>query len=128
MRRKIYLAANYTANPQMREVAERLRNLGHSVVCEWISGTHQGDDSEQYAEIDLRDIDSTDTLIFFSQDYQGSRTRGGKHVEFGYALAKGKDIMLVGERVNVFHHLSSVSVFADETALLKGLVIEAVSV
>lgn len=102
---RIYLASNYSTHPQMREHAAALRSLGHQVECEWINGTHGGDDRATYAEIDLRDLDSADAIVFFAEALEGSRTRGGKHVEFGYALAKGKCIFLVGKPANVFHHL-----------------------
>ena len=37
--------------------------------------------------------------------------RGGRHVEFGLAIAWGKPVYLVGERENVFHWLPQVRVF-----------------
>jgi hypothetical protein len=36
------------------------------------------------------------------------RSRGGHHVEFGYALAQGKRIILVGHRENVFNYLPEI--------------------
>lgn len=96
---KIYLASNYSTHPAMREHA------GHEVTSEWISGTHGGDDRVSYAQIDLRDLDAAEAIIFFAEAPEGSRTRGGK---FGYALAKGKRIFLVGKPVNVFHHLPEI--------------------
>jgi nucleoside 2-deoxyribosyltransferase len=105
---KLYLASNYSTHPQMREIAETLQHRGHEVTSEWINGTHGGDDRAAYAQIDLRDIDAAEALIFFSESPAGSRTRGGKHVEFGYALAKGKRVFIVGPPVNVFHHLPEV--------------------
>lgn len=116
---KIYLASNYTSHPLMREVAGALRERGHEVTSEWILGTHSGHDHAGYAAIDLRDIDAADALIFFSQDFPGSRTRGGKHVEFGYALGKGKLVCVVGEHRNVFHWLPGVAIFADLPACLE---------
>lgn len=105
---KIYLASNYSTHPQMRDYAKILEARGHSVTCEWINGTHGGDDCALYAQIDLCDLDAADAMVFFSESPEGSRTRGGKHVEFGYALAKGKLIFIVGPCVNVFHHLPEV--------------------
>jgi len=105
---KIYLASNYSTWPQMQEHAKVLKELGHEVTSEWINGTHGADDHADYARIDLRDLEVADAVIFFSESPDGSRTRGGKHVEFGYALAKGKHIFLVGRFHNVFHHLPNV--------------------
>lgn len=105
---KIYLAANYSTNPAMREIARELERHGHEVTSEWILGTHAGHDQASYAKIDLRDIDAAEALVLFSEQPSGSRTRGGKHVEFGYALAKGKRLFIVGNHGNVFHHLPGV--------------------
>ena len=105
----------------MQKFAKALESRGHQVTSEWITGAHKADDSAAYAEIDLRDIDSADALIFWSEAPAGSRTRGGKHVEFGYALAKQKKIYIVGPPVNVFHHLPRVVQrfeFADILGLL----------
>jgi nucleoside 2-deoxyribosyltransferase len=105
---KVYLASNYSTWPDMQVKAAQLKYLGHEVTSEWITGAHNGDDRAEYAAIDLRDIDEAEAVIFFSESPEGSRTRGGKHVEFGYALARGKQIFLVGPPVNVFHHLPQV--------------------
>lgn len=92
----------------MREHALVLEKAGHTVTSEWINGSHGGDDRAEYARLDLRDVDGADALIFFSESPEGSRTRGGKHVEFGYAMARGKRIFIVGPCVNVFHHLPEI--------------------
>jgi nucleoside 2-deoxyribosyltransferase len=108
---KIYLASNYSTHPAMRDRAKELRDLGHEVVAEWISGTHNMDGAyadAKYAELDLRDIDAADAIILFTDSPPGSRSRGGKHVEFGYALAKGKRLFIVGTPANIFHHLPGV--------------------
>jgi nucleoside 2-deoxyribosyltransferase len=104
----IYLAANYASWPQMQKYAAKLEKAGHSVTSEWITGAHQQDNHRDYAEIDLRDVDAADALILFTGDPAGSRTRGGKHVEFGYALAKGKRLFIVGPPMSVFHHLPGI--------------------
>jgi len=39
--------------------------------------------------------------------------RGGRHVEFGLALAQGKHLILVGQPENVFHHLPQVRVIPE---------------
>jgi hypothetical protein len=41
---------------------------------------------------------------------------GGRHVEFGYGMAKGKRLVLIGERENVFHDHPSVEVYPTLSA------------
>ena len=58
--------------------------------------------------IDLEDIDAADMMVFFSEDPLVGTPRGGRHVEFGYALAKGKRIVVIGGPENIFHYLPQI--------------------
>ena len=103
----------------MQDVAKTLQQMGHTVVSRWVHGDHDAGDMDQigdpknfqlaaeYACDDLTDLCNADCLISFNEP---SRTpgRGGRHVEFGIALARGTRIILVGPRENVFHCLSGV--------------------
>lgn len=59
---------------------------------------------------DLADIVSADVMVFFSENPECAQVRGGRHVEFGYALACGKPIVVCGPRENIFHYLPDVVV------------------
>ncbi len=48
-------------------------------------------------------------------------SRGGRHVEAGYALAKGKYLVLVGPRENVFYSLPHWHVLPDVDALIESV-------
>lgn len=62
------------------------------------------------ARQDLADVDAADTLLAFNPVGWENVGTGGRHVEFGYAVARGKQIVLYGVRSNIFHHLSQVRV------------------
>lgn len=69
--------------------------------------------AKRWAVEDIEDIDAADALIAFTEapgDTPG-RSRGGRHVEFGYAIGKGKPVCIVGIRENVFCHLPQVMHF-----------------
>jgi hypothetical protein len=111
------------------------------VTARWLSGSHEakGDDSrETWAEFaidDLGDVDRAEVLVEFTQkpfittqylSYAELNVlkRGGRHVEFGYAYAKDKLLILVGPRENVFHNLFSVHQYdnwAEARAFLAGM-------
>ena len=55
----------------------------------------------------------------FAEQPRETNTRGGRHVEFGLAVADEKRIILVGPRENVFHFLPVVENFRDWAALRK---------
>jgi hypothetical protein len=113
-----YFAATYDRHAEMREYRNRLQAALSSatVTSRWID-LHGGDLpqalgpdvlnddpdlGESFALADLSDIDMADVLVAFTG---GNSTKGGRHVELGYALETGMTIALVGRRENVFHCL-----------------------
>lgn len=121
---KFYLAATYNRNPEMRMYRDILTAKGHEVTSRWID-QHDGvakeaavtkelnESPEEYlvfATHDIEDIERADALVCFTG---GEAGRGGKHVEFGYALGRGKRIVLIESLVNVFHTLPEVRHFPD---------------
>ncbi len=100
----IYLAASYNRKDEMCAIAEKLQLLGHTITSRWI--VQHGEDQETGAREDLEDIDNSAWVISFTG---AGTTSGGRHVEFGYALAKGKAMVLIGEPENVFHKLKRYS-------------------
>jgi nucleoside 2-deoxyribosyltransferase len=104
------------------------------VTSRWLDGTHEARDgniladeesdlAEDAARQDLQDVDDADVLIFFSE--AAVAARGGRHVEFGYALAKshrtGYPVYVVGPVENIFHRLPGVEVFATWPEALRAL-------
>jgi nucleoside 2-deoxyribosyltransferase len=61
------------------------------------------------AEHDLEDIRQAEWFILLNSQKRGEETTG-KAVELGYALARGKRIVVVGERTNVFHSLPQIRI------------------
>jgi nucleoside 2-deoxyribosyltransferase len=66
----------------------------------------------KYAIQDLDDIDQAEILVLFA--VTGTPIpRAGRHVEFGYALAKNKKLVVVGDvKENIFHYLPGITPFA----------------
>lgn len=108
---KIYLAALFSLRPEMERIADRLKGAGHAVVARWVYGGEEGLSREQIAVLDLEDVDACDLIISFTYPRGTMTSGGGRHVEFGYALAKGKRAILIGERENVFHHYPGVETY-----------------
>lgn len=61
------------------------------------------------ANRDILDLRHADTLISFT----GGRGRGGRHVEFGVAVALAKRLVVIGPREHIFHTLDQVEIFSD---------------
>jgi hypothetical protein len=58
-------------------------------------------------------------MISFTYDQDSSR--GGRHVEFGYALGIRKRVILVGPRQHVFHCLPEVEHYPSWPRLVMAL-------
>lgn len=126
----IYLAAWYERNAEMRDYRDRLKVMGHHVTSGWIDQhkwklpQSMGEDevlahpeiAARYALKDLQDIVACDLLVHFTSPGFG---KGGRHIEFGYALALRLPIAIVGPRENVFHALPEVAWHPDPEAFFN---------
>ena len=109
-----YLAGRFDRKAEIARYADDLRTIGSTVNARWLTGAHDhttegcltGDQLIQYASEDLEDIDAADALVLFLEHPNAGYLSGGRHVETGYAIARGKAIYLVGfAKENVFHAL-----------------------
>ncbi len=125
---KVYLAAMFGQKMEMREVRTRLENAGHEVTSQWVY-VEEGVDSgaseaklREYAQMDLNDVLRSDVLVAFSQPRGTPHTGGGRHVEFGYALSEGIDVVICGPKgEHIFHYLEGVHHAENEEALMLTL-------
>lgn len=127
----VYLAAAYASKEEIRGHAAELKELGIDVTAQWLGEAHAPNvpfgsrDPRELREFSQRDVDDiarADIFVFFSLDPEQPTKRGGRHVEFGIAIATGKRIIVVGPRENIFHFLSQVEVVAnwkEAVALLR---------
>ncbi len=106
---KVYIAAPSTESMHAVKLRSALRLAGVQVTSRWLELTaEQMTDPEmqvQGATDDLDDIDEADALIALNPESYANRGTGGRHVELGYAVARGKLIVLAGAKTNVFHYL-----------------------
>lgn len=132
MKLTIYLAARYSRRIELCGYREQLRALGYEVQARWLDGEHQlandgtpiGENGEalveagaadeaaqlrsQFALDDWEDVSSAECVISFTEAPRSSANRGGRHVEYGIALARGARVIVVGHRENIFHWLPQV--------------------
>jgi nucleoside 2-deoxyribosyltransferase len=129
---KIYLAARYSRREELLDYRAHLQAIGHEVTSRWLHGNHQIDDAGlsvegehkervRFALEDWEDLDAADTVINFTETPRSTSSRGGRHVEFGAALAMDKRCIVVGPRENVFHCLPAVEVYANFDEALAAL-------
>jgi nucleoside 2-deoxyribosyltransferase len=112
---KAYLAARFSRFDELNRYKRELEDYGVEVTSRWLNGGHEwvGTPDEDipvernamFAQEDLDDIEGADIFICFTEPARSGPARGGRHVEFGYALARRMPILVVGHRENVFYCL-----------------------
>lgn len=65
----------------------------------------------QFALEDLKDVYRASVIIAFTEPARSTASRGGRHVELGYALGNGIKVIVVGYRENIFCWLPEVVFF-----------------
>lgn len=100
----------------MKEYASQLEAAGITCTSRWLdeAETEKGlpksaTKNLEVSVIDIEDVHTADALVLFSEDPEIGIPRGGRNVEFGYALGKSKPVLVVGPYENIFHYLPTVS-------------------
>lgn len=133
MTNRIYLAARYSRNDEMRGVRDVLTALGYEVTSRWID-QHGGQLESDYTPDvlnqqpercallglhDVEDLATADTVISFTSADGGGK--GGRHVEHGLALGLGKRVIVCGPRENIFHTIPQIEHYPSWRALVIAL-------
>lgn len=111
-----YLAAAFPRRAEIAHDAALLRREGLGIASTWHDAPHdltpESDLTYQQrsrlAQRDRDDLERAAVLALYGDPpgaYQGT---GGKHVEFGYALALDLHIVIIGHRESVYACLPSV--------------------
>ena len=87
---RIYLGADWKRREELQGYARDLEALGHIVTSSWLWTEANDKDYrsrwEEQAKMDCKNIAESDVCVFFTEQ-PGTMSRGGRHVEFGYALS-----------------------------------------
>lgn len=111
----IYLAAMFAEGADLAvKEAPMLAQQGYRVTSRWLSRALAGSNlylsNREAAEEDIEDIDRSHILLLKTEE-RGVYGTGGRHVEFGYAYARGKTLCTYGPGENVFQDLPEVRRF-----------------
>ncbi len=134
---KIYLAADLSRREEMRGYWAELNRMGYEVLARYLTAELEFSDDrlpearsdrafgatvQRIAVGDLYDIDACDIFVLFTEAHpENLPNRGGRMVEFGYAVAAGKTVWIVGPDENVFCTLPRVLRFEGWDELLDEL-------
>lgn len=119
---EIYIAARFSRRHEANALAQFMKKQGHTITSRWVlpdsdhllprgmSGQAADDERRRFAIEDIEDVHACDWMISLMQ-IPRNNSRGGRHVEFGIALALGKRLTVIGPRETVFHHIARVQHF-----------------
>jgi len=130
---RVYLSAQWARRAEMQGYEVRLRERGFVVVSRWHQGEPMGNDEaptlaswREWGLADLSAIGWADVFVAFMEP-PGTHSRGGRHVEWGYALARERAAEMttatVGECESQFYALTECRArdFDELILLLEGL-------
>lgn len=107
-RRRIYLAARFGRQAEMRDIRAQLESFGYEVLSSWLDEAKPLEAYDRAGRAQLArncydEILRVSVFVCFI-DKNDKASRGGHQTEFGYAYARGKVTVSVGsvER-NIFH-------------------------
>lgn len=118
----IYIASRVSRRQECYDLALKLIEQGHTINARWVIRDEdhvmpeglsaQAEDAERrrFAIEDVEDMNAASWCISLMDEPRGN-SRGGRHVEFGYCLARNLRMTIIGPRENVFHHLPHVEHF-----------------
>ena len=101
----------------MKGIAAELEDHGFEVTSRWLDSAsallpgelNTTGRAAELAIMDLEDVHRARICIAFTETPEENKPgRGGRHTEFGFAVALGLRVVLVGPREHVFHCLPSV--------------------
>jgi len=115
---RVYIAAAMADRAWARDVAHIVRGYHPyrqgpiEIVSTWhatdLEDAHlTSEEQHRMARRDLAELEIADALITRTRSAAEGYTPGGRHVEFGYALARGIPIYTVGPVENIFHTLAT---------------------
>lgn len=128
----IYLAARFSRRHECHALGKELQRRGHTITSRWtlpttdhvvsVGQSAEADFAERcrFATEDCRDVLDCDWMISLMEEPR-SNGRGGRHVEFGMALALRRRLTIIGPRETVFHCLPEVEHFSTVEDFLATL-------
>jgi hypothetical protein len=134
----IYLAAGFSAQEELlADIVPLIEARGHRVQAHWLVEpvvTHREPAAEErwwrgLANEDFIDTYTADAVIVYTH---WPSSYGGRHVEFGVALARkftdrNFRLFLVGDKEHLFHYMSAVEYIEGDPVPATGTILDALA-
>lgn len=121
---RFYIAASYSRREECQALMHTLEEHGHECTAHWLKDDHSNLEPEwrvHYAHVDLNDVRRAHVFISLTEPAGSTHNRGGRHVEFGYAYANNKRMIMIGDREeNIFHYLEDLHWYGNAGEMMIG--------
>jgi dCMP deaminase len=107
-----------------RDVRVMLEAIGETVIARWLDATNFGSVNQTEAtrtvaaQACVEDCMLADALVIVAEPAL-EKCKGGKHVEWGIMIGRGKPTFIIGGRENIFAWLPNVRRFESITAFVN---------
>jgi nucleoside 2-deoxyribosyltransferase len=120
----LYIAAS--SQDAARHLRHELEQRGHTCTARWILDANFGRRADDLAKMeaaamDLEDVSAAKDGLILLAEIEGVMVPGGKHVEMGFALAKGYPVYVIGRLENTLQYHPSVIRYRTVEAFLARL-------
>jgi hypothetical protein len=125
---KIYIACSYKQIERARKFRTAIERIpGCYVISRWLNGPSDrpldslsAQEIEHVSRTDLEDVNRADIVVVLAEG-KPQTSGGGRHVEFGYALASGIPIYWIGPVEHPFVAAGGVTRLSSEACFLDTL-------
>lgn len=105
------MSGSYNEQKRLREKADSLFHLGHSITSTWLNEARQPaylSQEQWYTKLALKDIAEVAAADCIIVDLDGTSTSGGRYVEWGFAVGRFNMLkcMVGGDQSGVFCQLA----------------------
>lgn len=111
--KNVYVGASVANQTTALRLAMQLQRSGFNITSRWLEfdfskfDEHKSpwndrverDRCELWGKRDIEDLEKADTLVLLADV---TSSKGGLHCELGFFLGKGRNVLVIGDRPNVF--------------------------
>lgn len=109
--RTLYIGADFSRREEMRKLMLRPEMfVQFTTTSDWLYTALDDKDYRKHwkreAMRDFANIDRSELCVFFTEE-PGTKSRGGRHMEYAWALARGKNPIIIGPVESQFYELAA---------------------
>jgi len=107
--KRVYIAGPFDKKEELREIAEKVQQEGHSIASKWLWRDETDMTLEEVAKVDIMDVAMCNVFVACTEPPGSGYSTGGRHFEAGWIYnnirAERQELYLLGPAENIFYNL-----------------------